>query len=211
MAYTDFKNYGQVIEKFDLIVKHKKFLEEKFFKVDPYLENRLKKSFEDSARTYTETAICESIISPMILEVADENNITVWSHVEFNVNQEKNLVGIPDFLLGVKGNDDLTYKTPILCVGEAKRENFIAGWGQVVAEMYAAQLENENCEVPVYGLVTTGFDWRFAMLKENVLTIDPNIFVAPKLLQEVFNVLNWVFSEARKNLNVLENLEKNNA
>ncbi len=92
MAYTDFKTYSQVVDEFGLVLKHENFLNEKHFEINSYFENRLKKSFEDSARTYTEAAICESIISPILVEVAEEYNITVWSHVEFNVDKEKNLL-----------------------------------------------------------------------------------------------------------------------
>ncbi len=87
-----------------------------------------------------------------------------------------------------------------MCVGIAKLDNFFEGWGQVFSEMYAAQLENGNSEIPIYGLVTTGFDWRFAILEGNVIKMDNNVYTAQMQLQELLNVLNWVLSEASKNL-----------
>ena len=72
------------------------------------------------------------------------------------------------------------------------------GWGQVCAEMIAAQKLNGNENIPIYGLVSTGFVWQFAYLKGRKITVDTDLLTAPKHLNEVLNSLNWVFCEAKK-------------
>ncbi len=73
--------------------------------------------------------------------------------------------------------------------------------------MYAAQVENKNEEISIFGLVSNGEIWKFAVLKEDIVQIDINSFAAPRELQGLFNALNWVFCEARKSIDILE---KNN-
>jgi heterodisulfide reductase subunit B len=58
---------------------------------------------------------------------------------------------------------------------EAKKEDILAGLGQCVAEMVAAQIfnEREGNEISViYGTVTSGTNWKFLKLKGKVVEID---------------------------------------
>jgi activator of 2-hydroxyglutaryl-CoA dehydratase len=58
---------------------------------------------------------------------------------------------------------------------EAKKEDILAGLGQCVAEMVAAQIFNEREEneiLTVYGTVTSGTNWKFLKLKGKVVEID---------------------------------------
>jgi hypothetical protein len=58
---------------------------------------------------------------------------------------------------------------------EAKGENINAGLGQCVAEMIAARISNERAgnNIPtIYGTVTTGTNWKFLKLINQVVEID---------------------------------------
>ncbi len=94
-----------------------------------------------------------------------------------------------------------------MCLGEAKKDDFVQGWAQVSAEMIAAQKLNKNENIPIYGLVSTGELWKFGMLKNKTFTIDNNSQAAPADLQKILNILNWMFCEARKNADTLERLK----
>ena len=59
--------------------------------------------------------------------------------------------------------------TPIIVVVEAKRNDFIAGWGQCLAELVAIQRINDDVK-PVYGIVTDSEMWQFGKLAEDVFT-----------------------------------------
>jgi hypothetical protein len=67
-------------------------------------------------------------------------------------------------------------------VVEAKREDLIAGLGQCAASMVAMRLFNERDRTPVpavYGIVTSGTNWRFLRLAGNRLNIDrPEYYLA---------------------------------
>jgi transketolase C-terminal domain/subunit len=58
---------------------------------------------------------------------------------------------------------------------EAKNENIKNGLGQCVAEMLAAQLFNQREQNPIttiYGVVTTGTNWKFLRLIDRQVEID---------------------------------------
>lgn len=59
-----------------------------------------------------------------------------------------------------------------------------SGFGQCIAEMYAAQLFNaqHHTEIDtVYGSVTTGSSWRFLRLDGNMVSIDPKEYFIDNL------------------------------
>ncbi len=110
----------------------------------------------------------------------------------YNQSGLDNLVGEPDYLVAPKTKyGDIGI--PPLCIVEAKKDNFAEGWTQALAEMVAASLQGaDTC----YGVVTTGNTWAFGKLEKQIFTRDPKKFSASVNLQEVFDVLNWVFRRA---------------
>ena len=63
----------------------------------------------------------------------------------------------------------------MIAVVEAKNDNIPSGLGQCIAEMVAAQIFNErhqNLIPTVYGVITTGSNWKFLRLEGNVVTVD---------------------------------------
>ncbi len=66
-------------------------------------------------------------------------------------------------------------QAPVVAVVEAKNENIKAGIGECVAEMLAAQRFNaaRAAALPaIYGVVTTGSNWKFLRLTETTVTVD---------------------------------------
>ncbi|WP_333221010.1 MULTISPECIES: hypothetical protein [unclassified Microcoleus] len=90
------------------------------------------------------------------------------------MDASKGLNGSCDFI--ISQSPELLFVTaPVITVVEAKKENILAGLGQCVAEMLAAQIfnENEGNEIPViYGTVTTGTNWKFMKLTKQTIQID---------------------------------------
>ena len=69
----------------------------------------------------------------------------------------------------------LIINAPVVTIVEAKKENINAGLGQCVAEMIAARMFNEregNNIQTIYGTVTTGTNWKFLKLINQVVEID---------------------------------------
>ena len=73
------------------------------------------------------------------------------------------LIGTADYLLAPK-RAYLAF--PLLCAAEAKRDDFVQGRSQCLAEMAACRANNrqENHDVDVYGIVSSGQTWQFYRL-----------------------------------------------
>ena len=142
-----------------------------------------------------EVATGEDIIKP-ILNLVDKKYeaLHVWSHLTYNVDKEKGLVGEPDYLIAPM-TDQALMSIPPICVIEASPKKFDEGWAQALAEMIAASIQGIDIS---YGVVTTGKSWEFAKLENNVFTKDPNQISATDNLQKVFDTLNWLFDRANK-------------
>jgi hypothetical protein len=92
----------------------------------------------------------------------------------FNVEETKGLTGACDFILSASSNQSLI-TAPVLTIVEAKDNDIRIGLGQCVAQMVAAQLFNarKRQEQPaVYGAVSTGTNWKFLMLQNQLVKID---------------------------------------
>ncbi len=205
MAFTSFKTITDVCVKFDYDIEYKSFILQKEIKIDEVLINYIKNNFHQGSSYLNEYVICERLISPIIGMIADANNLPIWSHIPFNVTEE--LSGTPDYIFAPSLPGQQRYKLPIACLGEAKKDDFIEGWGQTAAEMVAAQIANKNKEILIYGLVTNGKSWEFGKLIGNKFIIEEKGISATDDLQKVLNVLNWFFCEARKSADILLEIE----
>ncbi len=87
---------------------------------------------------------------------------------------DRGLRGVCDFVFSLSPLQS-TVQAPVVAVVEAKNENLRSGLGQCAAEMLAAQTLNERRGSPlpaVFGVVTTGGDWKFLRLSGDELTLD---------------------------------------
>jgi len=123
----------------------------------------------------TEKARSELLIAPILLEVRRRHhNVGFFSGVEFSIDSSLGLTGICDFLLTASPEQSLI-QAPVLVLVEAKNENIKSGLGQCAAQMRAAWLYNqvENTPQPaIYGVVTTGTNWKFLKLVDTELQVD---------------------------------------
>jgi hypothetical protein len=124
----------------------------------------------------SEKARSEMIISPILIDLRRQlkERINLFSGIEFDVDSEKGLNGICDFIIS-NSPEILFVSAPVITLVEAKKENITAGLGQCVAEMLAARIFNEragNQVSTIYGAVTTGSIWKFMQLDGSVISID---------------------------------------
>ena len=141
-----------------------------------------------------EVAICEDIIKPILnlIEINYES-IHIWTHVTYNVDKDKGLVGEPDYLIAPRTKYG-KMGIPPLCVIEAQQEKFEEGWAQALAEMVAASIQDDQQIFETfYAIVTTGKYWEFGQLNQSVFTKDRKQISATMDLQQVFDTLNWIF------------------
>ncbi len=203
MSYGTFSSYEEVAERFQIKLIEEQFVQEQ----DIIVSMDLLKFIEDNLKTrrsyVSENAICESVIYPILSIVAKQHDLAVWSHVRFDVSEAEGLMGVPDFLIAPVADIGTTFSQPIMCIAEAKQENFNKGWAQALAEMIAAQKVNVRTELEIFAIVTTGAIWQFGCLRNKQLTLDPTSYSALDNLLKLFRQVNWLLEQAKKNLEIL--------
>lgn len=145
-------------------------------KISPALLDILDENVPLALAINTEKARSELIIAPVLVELRKslQHRISLFSGVELNVDPQRGLNGVCDFIISASPKQILL-TAPIISIVEAKNENIKSGIPQCIAEMYATRIFNreKNAGTPcVYGVVTTGSSWKFIQLWENRLIID---------------------------------------
>ncbi len=174
MAYSDFSLDD--IEDLLGVSNQIKPLFSDLLPLDPsqWLKQTLAMNVELPIRS--EKAKSEMIIFPILAELRQRNNkfFTIYSGENLNVNEELGLKGECDFILA-KDIASFSLNYPIMSVVEAKKNDTEIGIAQCGAQLIAARQFNENKghkTFSLYGCVTTGDDWLFLKLENNVLFID---------------------------------------
>ncbi|MDF5725493.1 MAG: hypothetical protein PUP91_34595 [Rhizonema sp. PD37] len=124
----------------------------------------------------SEKARSELIIAPILVDLRRQlkEQISLFSGVDFTVDETKGLNGTCDFII-TKSPEILMVTAPVITIVEAKKENINGGLGQCAASMVAAQIFNEQTITEIktiYGAVTTGSIWQFLKLEGQTLSID---------------------------------------
>ena len=174
MAYTEFKTLHDIENR--LGVKHHR---ERLFQtvtevkvISDWLKTTLQIAEELPIRS--EKAKSEMIVMPMLVELRNNNKDFFTIHSGDSLNIDKVLKGECDFIISRDiGSFEINY--PILQVVEAKKNDTESSIPQCAAQMIGAKTFNEQKNVDyrfIYGCVTTGDEWVFLKLTENLLTID---------------------------------------
>ena len=128
----------------------------------------------------TEKAKSEMIVANVLVELREQLNLSIslFSGIDFNVDDENGLTGVCDFLISLSPVQFML-EAPVIVLVEAKKDDLEVGLGQCVAEMIAAQHFNaeKGNEIPIiYGAITSGREWRFLKLEERKLYIDMVVY-----------------------------------
>ncbi len=144
-----------------------------------------------------EKAKSELIVMPILVEMATiNNNFKPLSGITFNVDNDRGLKGVCDFLIANNPNVS-EIESPVVCIFEAKDDKLESWYGQCGAEMYAARIFNEregNDIKIIYGAVTNGFTWQFLKLEDQTLFIDSQRYGTanlPQLLGAIQKIYNF--------------------
>ena len=177
MAYSDF-TLKKVKADFDLKTNEQVslFADIHGIEMSASLETTLARNVPLALSINTEKARSELIIINILVEIKEllSEHISLFSGVDFTVDKDRGLNGYCDYILS-QSPEQLYIETPVVTIVEAKNENIISGLGQCIAEMYAAKLYNEREKVHlpcIYGGVTTGDEWKFLKLSDEMVYID---------------------------------------
>ena len=132
----------------------------------------------------SEIAKREVMIAPVLHAVIQRMNATL--NIEYPVDINDKLSGTIDYLFR---------SSQELIVIEAKKGDLERGFTQLAAEMIAMDLyEEPNGLSRVYGAITIGEVWRFALLEraQKQLIKDIHTFRFPEDLREIFSILTGI-------------------
>lgn len=200
MSYADFTMQKIREElKFEIINASLNLKAEKKTTLNPSFKNFLNEGIQLASAIDNEKARSEFIVAPVLLRLksALNNEISVFSGTELNIDKEKGLNGVCDFLIA-KSDKQYILTHPIIALVEAKNSNIYSGLGQCMAEMIAARLYNQQYNIHskiIYGIVTTGSEWKFLTLAENTITIDNNEYFISEI-HKLFGILVSIIKNA---------------
>ena len=181
MAYSSF-TFDSVREMFALeaVQAIGIFAETEPVELSEYLATGLAKKAPLAVAIGTEKARSEMIVTDVLVELWEhfDRRISLFSGIDFNVDEENGLVGVCDFVISLSPLQE-SLEAPIIILVEAKNVDVKQGIGQCVAEMLAAQRFNAkkgNDISRVYGASTTGTEWRFLKLEGQTLYLDMGVY-----------------------------------
>jgi hypothetical protein len=93
---------------------------------------------------------------------------------------------------------------PLLCIIEAKRDNFEQGLAQCLVEMQACQWQNQQNQqlgkaIDIYGIVTNGEGWKFYKLQTTGEVYETLLYSIGDI-ENVLGLLHSVFQNCEQNL-----------
>ena len=178
MSYTDF-NISKVEEILNIEVIRQK-LDWQLDVITP--SEWLLKSLENGEKNafVSEKARSEFIVTPVLLAAQEllDDRLQIFSGQTLNVDANLGLTGECDFILS-KTKPTPILKSPIVSLVEAKKNDIDLGLGQCIAQMFAARIFNKqsgNNLQTIFGCVTTGEDWQFLKLENNLAIVDNERF-----------------------------------
>jgi hypothetical protein len=146
----------------------------------------------------SEKALSEFIIGPILFETRQRapHRISLFSGVDFTVDQSVGLNGVCDFLFS-RAPEQRIIRAPVLAIVEGKKDDISTGYGQCAAEMVAARLFNERKGTDIttiHGAVTTGNLWQFLRLNDNTVFLDSHEYYIEHL-NKILGILLHIVSQ----------------
>jgi hypothetical protein len=90
MPYGKFKSVEEVATKFDIEVADRTvFISERELIVADVLRCMVARKLQDETSYITKFAVGDAIIRPILDIIAKNYHLKVWSHVSYNVDEEK--------------------------------------------------------------------------------------------------------------------------
>ncbi|MDE0314551.1 MAG: hypothetical protein OXM61_06590 [Candidatus Poribacteria bacterium] len=199
MPYSDFTlETAQKTFHLDTVRSFGLFSEIEPVEPSTYLTMGLARKASLATAIGTEKARSELIVADVLVDLLQhfDHSISLFSGIEFNVDAEKGLTGVCDFLVSLSP-EQFYLEAPIIILVEAKNLDLKLGLGQCVAEMLAAQrfnAEKGNDISTVYGASTTGVEWLFLKLEGKCLQLDMSTYTIERC-DRILGILTGMVSQ----------------
>ena len=129
----------------------------------------------------SELAKREFLIAPLLIAITQHSTTKI--NVEYPIYINEKLSGSLDYLL--KNRQEII-------IIEAKRKDIDSGFNQLAAQLIAMDNYEDNASIDtVYGAITLGDVWKFALLNRATKTIKKDIYsyTIPHNTDEIFAIL----------------------
>jgi hypothetical protein len=166
------------------------FFQERFRRLQRAFDLR---SYEESKKLIID-AICEEAIITF-------DTLKIWKGAAL---ESDTLTGNVDYLIA---ENKAYLEAPLMCVIEAKKDDFEQGLAQCLVEMQACQWQNRqiNHLTDVFGIVTNGQGWQFYRLNQTG-AIDETLLYGISDLEMILAVTKHLFSLCQNSLQDAQSL-----
>jgi hypothetical protein len=198
MSFESFKSVGEVAAEYQLATFETSFVQPLAMTIDQTFRDKLNLHLTEFSFRESESAVCEMVIFPILAEVylQHRQKFVLWSHK--TLTYDDRLTGIPDYILSKRSPlSKFIWEKPYFVAVEAKKDDFVKGWGQCLAQMLAMQKLNGTPDQFVYGIVSSGQSWEFGMLTQNQFTQDPKAYPLGDL-DTLMAALNFLFQRCEE-------------
>lgn len=132
------------------------------------------------------------LIDVTLLEAIDPfETIKIWKEAGLQTDKT---ISVVDYLIAPQG---VIYKTPLLCVIEAKKDDFEQGLAQCLVEMEACRWYNGQ-NIDIFGIVTNSLVWRFYKLANNNEVYESIPYA--ESLEQILGILQWIFTQCENHI-----------
>ncbi len=144
-------------------------------------------SYEESKKLLID-AICDEAINPC-------ERLKIWKGAQLESDQ---LAGYVDYLIAERKR---FLDIPLLCIIEAKKDDFEQGLAQCLVEMQACQWNNQqnNHAIDILGIVTNGEGWRFYKLAVEGIGYETPLYSTGDM-ELLLGRLRYIFQLCQQNL-----------
>ena len=133
----------------------------------------------------------ELIIDAVFGEAGEQHErLKIWKAAAI---ESDTLTGLADYVVAPsRGYLD----TPLLCVAEAKRDDFEQGLAQCLVEMKACCWKNDQAglSIELHGIVTNGTGWQFYKMTKDGQVWESQLYAISQI-EDVLGGLHYIFGQ----------------
>jgi len=202
MICKNYKRIEEVLGGFDISYAEHNFIQMMEIPVSETFEAEIKLTLNESIYKNSEAAIGESLIYPTLREVWKlyKKDLLLWSHQPLNYGDDCCIV--PDYLIAKRSPmGNIFLEKPRLIIIGVKRESFEEAWIDCISDMMAARRANQTSKneanfAPVFGIVSNGIIWEFAILDTNYFVKEITVHTIQNL-KLLFAAIGYMFEQSK--------------
>ena len=202
MLYKNYKRVDEVLGEFDISYAEHSFIQMMETPVSENFEAEIKLTLSESVYKNSEAAIGETLIYPTLREVWKlyKKDLLLWSHQPLSYGDNRFVV--PDYLIAKRSPmGNIFLEKPRLVIIGVKHESFEEAWIDCISDMMAARRanqtpKNEENLAPVFGIVSNGIIWEFAILDTNYFVKEITIYTIQNL-KLLFGAISYMFEQSK--------------